>query len=163
MSIFEHYFFTYGDNMKISVEIPLTRKNIESIAIHFLMFAGVIIIASHLYSAFDTMQFAIKMIAFGASMFILLSILDELNFIELRKTSFRLTKCAICNKTYKKEYMDTSSQTVVETEQKDNDKTEVKTEMKKIPAKPLTGFAINGELICSECISTISELKHSLG
>ena len=94
---------------------------------------------------------------------ILISLLDCLNVIEIRRTVARHTKCAICGAVDESAVdLDEDDPTVVkktiidtEIDEKTDSSVVVKTDCKPIPARPLTGFVVNNKVVCLDCIKVM--------
>ena len=149
------------------VDLSITKEDKKYLIIH-----GFIIIFSLFVSGYLVSEFwqSYDFILVGELIFIaivIVSLLDCLNVIELRKSVKRHTKCVVCGITNEPSHEidtddnDLGGMIVSATEIKINPKTDSKTitEHVRVPAKPLTGLVVNNKVVCLDCVKAIRELK----
>lgn len=151
--------------MEISVgtnklKINVAKEQYRKLKIYLGMIVLTLIIGGFYYENNYESQNFIGWAVIGIVLILILIILDELGIVELRSTPERMTKCAVCSRTYESSKHDEDGRIVKTTiESGDTDKKieEITHDYKK--ARPLEGLIINGKVVCTDCIKKIREWK----
>lgn len=145
----------------MKLKLGITKLQYNNVIFHLsvILFALIIgVIASIMYGQTGVIFGVVGIFC----ILMILSLLDYLDIIELRKTSIRLTKCAVCSRVHISEFEEDEKGLIaktVEIEEKNKEKIEKTFEHKHKEPRPLDGIIVANRLVCSDCVKKIQGIK----